>query len=341
MDSDSLSGLFFYLLVVSPILSWILKPGRFSERKGQMYAVGFLALIGGTTIYLKIQEQNANFYHILNVNRDTSMSDIKRAYRARSIDLHPDKNPSPRATEEFNRLRMAYDVLHDADRRRVYELFGEKAATAKTLERNVIEDMVGVLSYYIISGLIAYILTLGESEGNARSWIYVGGLVMLLIEMNLKFSAEIELPIMPGLAQTTTSEFLSLMKSVFPVFLNGCRTMAPYFSTNMLEDNFQLSLALLHSNQAILRGLRDIHIEVQGMQRQSGGKAVTTVQGIRKRSKLDKQNKITDDGQEVLGTEEEKLMKRTSVIQDPPRAKIPSFVYAIAFYFVMNYFFSA
>lgn len=44
------------------------------------------------------------------VGRDASMSDVKRAFRSRSVDLHPDKNPSPTAADEFARLRLAFDV---------------------------------------------------------------------------------------------------------------------------------------------------------------------------------------------------------------------------------------
>ena len=226
----------------------------------------------------------------------------------------------------------------------MYEIFGEKAATAQTLRHDVIEEMVGVLSFYIVWGLMSYVLTLGESSVNARSWIFVGGLVMLLIEMNLKFVHGTQLPMTTGFAQMTTSECVSLMQSVFPLYLNGCRTLGSYLGRNMMEDNFQVSLALLQSNKAILRGLRDIHIEVQAMQRQSGGKTTTSVQGLQKRSKLDKAANKSPTKEDVATekpeeTEEDKLTKRTGVIQDPPKGKIPSFVYAVAFYLVINYFF--
>lgn len=51
-----------------------------------------------------------NFYRILQVDRDASLQDIKRMYKRRSVELHPDRNPSPSAAEEFNTLRQAYDV---------------------------------------------------------------------------------------------------------------------------------------------------------------------------------------------------------------------------------------
>ena len=59
---------------------------------------------------MDVYNQEDNFYHMVGVGRDASFADIKRAFRQRSVELHPDKNPSPTATEEFNRLRVAFDV---------------------------------------------------------------------------------------------------------------------------------------------------------------------------------------------------------------------------------------
>ena len=60
--------------------------------------------------FMQFKEQESNFYHVMEVPRDAGFSEIKRAFRTRSIDLHPDKNPSPTAVGDFNRLRLAFDV---------------------------------------------------------------------------------------------------------------------------------------------------------------------------------------------------------------------------------------
>lgn len=62
---------------------------------------------------MDLYAQEENFYHVVGVDRDASFADIKRAFRQRSVEIHPDKNPSPTATEEFNRLRLAFDVRSD------------------------------------------------------------------------------------------------------------------------------------------------------------------------------------------------------------------------------------
>lgn len=48
--SDSLSPLLVQVCVISPALSWILRPGRFPRRQGFVYAVSFLVLVAAVTI---------------------------------------------------------------------------------------------------------------------------------------------------------------------------------------------------------------------------------------------------------------------------------------------------
>ena len=59
----------------------------------------------------------ADYYAILGVRRDASQAEIKRAYRRQAIKLHPDKNPSPHANEQFIQLGKAFETLKDPHKR--------------------------------------------------------------------------------------------------------------------------------------------------------------------------------------------------------------------------------
>lgn len=63
-------------------------------------------------------------YEALEVPRDASQSDIRRAFRRLSLELHPDKNPGHE--ERFNRVNQAYEVLGDEDKRRIYDDYGDR-----------------------------------------------------------------------------------------------------------------------------------------------------------------------------------------------------------------------
>ena len=65
---------------------------------------------------------NSNFYELLEVPRDATEADIKRAFRKLSLKYHPDKNPgNEEAASTFKQINRAYEVLSDKDKRQVYD----------------------------------------------------------------------------------------------------------------------------------------------------------------------------------------------------------------------------
>src|ERR1041385_2307398 len=69
-----------------------------------------------------------DYYEILEVDRNATGEEGKRAYRKLAVKFHPDKNPDdPHAEEKFKELGEAYDVLVDPDKRAAYDRFGHAA----------------------------------------------------------------------------------------------------------------------------------------------------------------------------------------------------------------------
>lgn len=69
-----------------------------------------------------------DYYEILQVNRNASQDEIKKAYRKMALKYHPDKNPgNKQAEEKFKEAAEAYEILSDAQKRARYDQYGHAA----------------------------------------------------------------------------------------------------------------------------------------------------------------------------------------------------------------------
>ncbi|MBN2238384.1 MAG: J domain-containing protein [Dehalococcoidales bacterium] len=68
-----------------------------------------------------------DYYKVLEIKRDASESEIKKAYRKLARKYHPDVNPGDTTAEaKFKEINEAYEVLSDKDKRKKYDQYGDQ-----------------------------------------------------------------------------------------------------------------------------------------------------------------------------------------------------------------------
>jgi hypothetical protein len=223
---------------------------------------------------LEVQQRGPNYYQKLGITRSSSPLEIKRAYKKLSLQLHPDKNPSPDAPAQFDAVKQAYDVLMDMELREVYNKFGHEGIQ-QNKRYSETQFLMEIAVFYVSYGVMAFLLTMGKKSGEARNWTFTGLLAMLVLEVAVMSSQGNPLPeyLFPTL---TECEIVWLLHSLFPAFMNGCRSLGAYLFVDLDAQTRQLLLALQEQNKDILLVLREVQIGVQTIQTHGAGRNSTS-----------------------------------------------------------------
>jgi curved DNA-binding protein CbpA len=115
-----------------------------------------------------------DFYQILNLSRDASAEDIKRAFRRLAMQYHPDRNPKNalEAAEKFKEINEAYEVLGDEVRRWQYDRLTSYPGGAMPVQdifsNNMEPDISEILRKYAGMGFIVRGMGWGRPWGCGR-----------------------------------------------------------------------------------------------------------------------------------------------------------------------------
>ena len=87
-------------------------------------------------------------YAALGLKSDATLSDIKKAFRQKASQFHPDRNSDPDAPARFREVQEAYDVLSNDDKRKAYDdnrrrnLLDDPAETAREIWQGYFQQVL-------------------------------------------------------------------------------------------------------------------------------------------------------------------------------------------------------
>ncbi len=68
-----------------------------------------------------------DLYDVLGVSKTATQEEIKKAYRKKALEFHPDRNKEKDAEDKFKQVNEAYEILSDEQKRKTYDQFGHQA----------------------------------------------------------------------------------------------------------------------------------------------------------------------------------------------------------------------
>ena len=134
-----------------------------------------------------VLKMKKDYYEILGVSKNATAAEIKKAYRKKALEYHPDKNPGDKEAEEkFKEAAQAYEILGDEQKRAQYDQYGHAAfeggagggySTMEDIFRNFGDIFGGHFSGFSGFG--------GFGGGNSHSYRVKGGDLRIRVKLNL------------------------------------------------------------------------------------------------------------------------------------------------------------
>lgn len=202
---------------------------------------------------------------MLGVDRSSDITTIKKSYKRMSLSLHPDKNKSPSAAEEFARVRQAYDTLSSPSLREQYELFGhvrpEFDHRGKEGSKTI---MLQIMVHYGVTSVFTFLVTVSQNSGRCMSFSFFLLALMMMIEIALLFRF-VQVPVTQPFSSITPACILHVLHAAYPLVMNG------YQSISTAEDSqFAQPLPVLQhlnfaidSNYSLLRRLDQLRQRIK------------------------------------------------------------------------------
>jgi molecular chaperone DnaJ len=158
-----------------------------------------------------------DYYKVLDVPKNASEAEIKKAYRRMAMKFHPDRNPNDKdAEEKFKEAKEASEVLSDASKRAAYDQFGHAGLEARG--RHAAADAFGDIFGDVFGDIF------GASRRGGRSQVYRGADLRYELDLDLAqavFGKTVEIEV-PKLSECETCHGSGAAKGSTPSTCDAC-----------------------------------------------------------------------------------------------------------------------
>lgn len=327
------NSLLVHLFLINPGCQWILSNRRFVKPWNFIYAILFLTSIALATEFYEVQQRPPNYYRLLQVDKTASMSDLKKAFKTMSLKYHPDKNPAPDAQTQFTYIGEAYEVLSDSELRRYYDYYGSIGTGAEArrqmAQRDFSTQITSMVSYYIMWGLLTYLMTIGKSSSQAREWSFVGLIASFIMEYYMLFGGWDPLST-SLLTRTTIREKIDLLHALYPAFMHGARLFSQFIFVDLEKHTQEMLAGIIQTNAIIIETLRHIQESVDRKKSTAGTSTVG-----------DSLKQVAEENltvaQKLKRAEAEAHQRQLLQQQQQKSGGIPGWVIMVGMYVLFNY----
>mmetsp|Transcript_28388 Transcript_28388/g.76489 ORF Transcript_28388/g.76489 Transcript_28388/m.76489 type:complete len:386 (+) Transcript_28388:56-1213(+) len=263
-----------YLFVLGPMVEFCLKSKRINKgndrRRGITLAIFVLSIVAAIKVGIDIAGRPPNYFEVLEVPTTATSSEIKRAYKQKSLEMHPDKNPEdPDAQDKFTKMRGAYEVLNDTRLRDIYNKFGEWGLEED--KTNATGGFyAGMAVFYVIWVVLSFMLTMGKSNSQARVWVYMGLVLLAVFEYQTRIMSEDYLSSL--FPYFTVCEKIEVLHKLFPPFMHGAKMIGQVIYVDPEVYNKALIESLHEKVNQLAVMVRTCQLELEGLRASGGAK---------------------------------------------------------------------
>ncbi|CRH03998.1 DnaJ protein, putative [Plasmodium relictum] len=219
-----------HMIIIAPLTKWLIGSNRIWNKGKREYGIYLALLLLFCVGIYELRKSDKNFYEVLNLNSYASKADIQQSFRKMSRIYHPDKNKEPDSLDRFNKIREAYEVLANDEKKYYYDRYGDFKDSEIT-NFFYVEILIISIFQYAISFIFGFLYTYGKDNEKYRILICLYITLNFCIEIIYRFSQESNsfLSFLPIFCHYTPFERIQAFRVLVPLVMNAILLLDIYF----------------------------------------------------------------------------------------------------------------